>query len=141
MYLGRNGLMLVDEADAGGGKVESPTAAAPDRYAYYPGTEELGKDEIRVIACGTDMPSARRSQAATCFLIELGNGDKLLFDIGSGSHANVAALMIPSDFLRQGFSYPPAHRSLGRPCHAVGRRLDRGTHQVAASMGARRRDP
>ena len=27
-----------------GGKVTSPTGTAPDRYVYYPGTEELGKD-------------------------------------------------------------------------------------------------
>lgn len=61
---------------AAGGKVKSPTGIAPDRYVYYPGSEELGKDEIRLIACGTGMPAARRGQAATCFLVELGNGDK-----------------------------------------------------------------
>ncbi|MHC4713041.1 MAG: guanitoxin biosynthesis MBL fold metallo-hydrolase GntH [Planctomycetota bacterium] len=94
---------FTSEALAAGGKVKSPTGTAPDRYAYYPGTEELGADEIRIVACGTGMPSARRSQAATCFLIELGNGDKLLFDIGSGSHANLTALMIPSDFLTRVF--------------------------------------
>ena len=36
-----------------GGTLKSPTGTAPDRYAYYPGTEELDKDEIRLIACGT----------------------------------------------------------------------------------------
>ncbi|TDI32200.1 MAG: MBL fold metallo-hydrolase [Acidobacteria bacterium] len=82
-----------------GGTVNSPTGTAPDRYAYYPGTEELAKDEIRLIACGTGLPSARRDQAATCFLAEVGNGDKFLFDVGTGSMANVAALMIPYDFL------------------------------------------
>ncbi len=71
-------------AEAAGGRVTSPTDTAPDRYAYYPGTEELKAGEIRIVACGTGMPSARRSQAATCFLVELGNGDKFLFDIGSG---------------------------------------------------------
>ncbi len=82
-----------------GGTVTSPTGTAPDRYVYYPGTEELAKEEIRLIACGTGMPSARHGQAATCFLAELGNGDKFLFDIGTGSMANVAALMIPYDML------------------------------------------
>ena len=81
----------------------SPTGEAPDRYVYYPGTEELKKDEIRLIACGTGMPSARHGQAATCFLAELGNGDKFLFDIGTGSMANVAALMIPYDMLDKVF--------------------------------------
>jgi len=84
---------------AAGGVVKSPTGTAPARYVYYPGTEELAKGEIRLIACGTGLPAARRDQAATCFLAELGNGDKFLFDVGTGSMTNVAALMIPYDFL------------------------------------------
>jgi ribonuclease Z len=86
-----------------GGTVTSPTGTAPDRYVYYPGTEPLAKQEIRLIACGTGMPAARHAQAATCFLAELGNGDKFLFDIGTGSMANVAALMIPYDMLDRVF--------------------------------------
>ena len=88
---------------AAGGVVKSPTGAAPDRYVYYPGTEELGKDEIRVTACGTGLPAARRGQAATCFLVETGNGDKILFDIGTGSMANLAAMMIPYQYLDKVF--------------------------------------
>ena len=88
---------------AAGGKVTSPTGTAPDRYVYYPGTEALDKDEIRLFACGTGLPAARRDQAATCWLVETGNGDKFLFDIGSGSMVNVAALMIPYDFLNKVF--------------------------------------
>jgi ribonuclease Z len=90
------GLLVLTGA---GGTVTSPTGTAPDRYAYYPGTETIAKDEIRLIACGTGMPSARHSQAATCFLAELGNGEKYLFDVGTGSMANVASLMIPYDML------------------------------------------
>jgi ribonuclease Z len=90
-------------AHAAGGKVTSPTGTAPDRYVYYPGTEELSKDEIRLFACGTGLPAARRDQAATCWLVETGNGDKFLFDIGTGSMVNVAALMIPYDFLNKVF--------------------------------------
>ena len=86
-----------------GGVVKSPTGVAPDRYVYYPGTEELKKDEIRLISCGTGLPAARRSQAATCWLAETGNGDKFLFDIGTGSMVNVAALMIPYDYLDKVF--------------------------------------
>ena len=95
--------LVIDTSNAAGGVVESPTGTAPDRYVYYPGTEALDAEEIRVIACGTGLPAARRSQAATCFLIELGNGDKFLFDIGTGSMANLAALMIPYDFLDKVF--------------------------------------
>ena len=93
----------VPSAHAAGGKVADPTGTAPDRYVYYPGTEALRKDEIRLFACGTGMPAARRDQAATCWLVELGNGDKFLFDIGTGSMVNVAALMIPYDMLNKVF--------------------------------------
>ncbi|TNF87893.1 MAG: MBL fold metallo-hydrolase [Gammaproteobacteria bacterium] len=90
-------------AQAAGGVVEDPNGIAPDRYVYYPGTEPLAKDEIRVTACGTGLPAARRSQAATCFLIEAGNGEKYLFDIGTGSMANIAAMMIPYQYLDKVF--------------------------------------
>jgi ribonuclease Z len=76
---------------------------APDRYVYYPGTEVLAKDEVRVIACGTGMPDARRDQAAACFLFEFGNGDKLIFDLGTGSMRNINALMIPAEYLTRVF--------------------------------------
>ncbi len=105
LFNGRSGqgTALVKEAEAAGGKVTDPKGTAPERYVYYPGTEPLRKDEIRLIAAGTGMPTARRSQAATCFLVELGDGQKFLFDIGSGSHANLQALMIPSNFLTKIF--------------------------------------
>jgi ribonuclease Z len=90
-------------AFAAGGKVSDPNGIAPDRYVYYPGTEVLAEDEIRVHACGTGMPAARHKQAATCWLIELGNGDKFFFDVGTHSMGNVASLMIPYDFLDKVF--------------------------------------
>jgi ribonuclease Z len=93
----------VPSAEAAGGKVTNPTGNAPDRYVYYPGTKPLRPEEILVVACGTGVPAARHGQVATCFLIETGNGDKFLFDIGTGSMANVAALMIPYDWLDKVF--------------------------------------
>lgn len=45
----------------------SPVRAVEGRAVYYPGSEDLDKDEMRVIACGTGMPNARPKQAATCF--------------------------------------------------------------------------
>ena len=83
--------------------VKSPTGVAEPRDMYFPGTEELGKDEMRIISCGTGMPAARRGQAATCWLVELGNGDKFIFDIGSGSAANLGSLLIPYDYLDKVF--------------------------------------
>jgi ribonuclease Z len=52
-------VLQVATAEAAGGRVTSPTGTAPDRYVYYPGTEELKPDEIRLIACGTGLPAAK----------------------------------------------------------------------------------
>lgn len=73
------------------------------RDVYYPNTEDLGPDEMRVIACGTGMPTTRAAQAAACFLVELGNGDKFLFDIGSGSAERISSLQIPYNYLDKVF--------------------------------------
>ncbi len=73
------------------------------REVYFPNSEKLAPDEMRVIACGTGMPTTRASQAAACFLVELGNGDKFLFDIGSGSAERISSLQIPYDYLDKVF--------------------------------------
>ena len=86
------------EADSGAtGKYSPVKARARDFYA--PNTEDLGPDEMRLIACGTGMPTARPKQAASCWLLELGNGDKFIFDIGSGSAERISSLQIPYDYL------------------------------------------
>ena len=52
---------------------------------YFPNTEILGKDEMRITALGTGMPTQTPSNKSACFLVELGNGDKFLFDLGVGA--------------------------------------------------------
>ena len=84
-------------------QVVSATGTVQDRDVYYPGTEALAPDEMRVIACGTGMPNARPKQAAACWLVELGNGDKFIFDIGTGSAERISALKIPYDYLDKVF--------------------------------------
>jgi ribonuclease Z len=81
---------------------DQPTVSPiePRELDYYaPNSERLAADEMRVIACGTGMPTTRAAQAAACFLVELGNGDKFIFDIGSGSAERLSSLQIPYDFL------------------------------------------
>jgi len=85
------------------GAKQSATKAVADRDVYYPGSENLAPDEMRIVALGTGMPSVRPKQAAACWLVELGNGDKFLFDIGSGCHERLAAQKIPYDFLNKVF--------------------------------------
>ncbi len=94
---------MVSPVEAASGTAKDPAGTTEDRYVYYPGTEALGKNEIRLFAAGTGMPAARHGQAATSWLIELGNGEKFLFDIGTGSMANTAALLIPYDYLDKVF--------------------------------------
>ena len=65
------------------------------RDYYFPNTEPLAANEMRVIALGTGRPFVRRAQANTSWLVELGNGDKFVFDFGSGSQSNFTALEIP----------------------------------------------
>jgi ribonuclease Z len=81
----------------------SPVKALEEREVYYPGTEDLAPDEMRVTACGTGMPNARPKQAAACWLVELGNGDKFLFDIGTGSAERISALKIPHNYIDKVF--------------------------------------
>jgi ribonuclease Z len=76
---------------------------ARERDTYYPNSEDLAPDEMRVIACGTGMPTTRAAQAAACFLVELGNGDKFLFDVGSGSAERISSLQIPYNYLNKVF--------------------------------------
>ena len=81
----------------------SPTKPVPNRDVYYPGTEAIGPDEMRVVALGTGMPAPRPKQAAACWLVELGNGDKFLFDLGAGCHERIAAQKISYDFIDKVF--------------------------------------
>ncbi|MDH3842332.1 MAG: MBL fold metallo-hydrolase, partial [Myxococcales bacterium] len=83
--------------------VPAATAEEEDRKTYYPNTEELGPNEMRVISLGTGMPNQRKSQASACWLVELGNGDKFIFDLGTGSVANLSVLEIPYDLVNKVF--------------------------------------
>ena len=98
---GREGRMLgfLDESFATTKPPEVSPTLARERDTYYPNSEDLAPDEMRVIACGTGMPTTRAAQAAACFLVELGNGDKFIFDIGTGSAERISSLQIPYDYL------------------------------------------
>lgn len=96
------GTLWAPTAQAEAAPEVSPLKARP-RDTYYPNSEDLAPDEMRVIACGTGMPTTRAKQAAACFLVELGNGDKFLFDIGSGSAERISSLQIPYNYLDKVF--------------------------------------
>src|SRR5262249_30252362 len=79
------------------------SAMSTRRDHYFPNTEPLAGNEMRVIALGTGRPFVRRAQANCSWLIELGNGDKFIMDFGSGSQANFTALEIPHQDIRAYF--------------------------------------
>jgi ribonuclease Z len=70
------------------------TAIVDGQYpaSYFPNTELLGADEMRITALGTGMPNQTRKAVSISYLVELGNGDKFLFDMGMGSMANLFSL-------------------------------------------------
>ncbi|MEP4078587.1 guanitoxin biosynthesis MBL fold metallo-hydrolase GntH [Haloferula sp.] len=94
---------LAQDSPAGDASAEVSPTKARERETYYPNSEDLKPDEMRVIACGTGMPTTRASQAAACFLVELGNGDKFLFDCGSGAAERISSLQIPYNYLNKVF--------------------------------------
>ncbi len=102
----QTGINLIGSAEAQQSESQIPMISpteARERDFYAPNSETLAPDEMRVIACGTGMPTPRPAQAAACFLVELGNGDKFLFDIGDGSVERLFGLQIPTAFLDKVF--------------------------------------
>ena len=85
------GLMIGNEAVAAQQEVEKvPTERYP---VYYPNTEKLRPDEMRITALGTGLPTPiTRAQKSTSWMVELGNGDVFIFDIGTGSMENLFGL-------------------------------------------------
>ena len=67
--------------------------------AFFQPGETLNQSEMRLTAIGSGNPAVRRGQAATCWLVELGNGDKFIFDIGGGAVAALWSLRLSPDTL------------------------------------------
>ena len=67
-----------------------PTPGIKSAANWFPRTEEVGPDELRITFMGT-APMIRPGQMNTSIFIELGNGDNFIFDLGEGSVANYLA--------------------------------------------------
>lgn len=57
---------------------------------WFPGTEKVQPHEMRIIFMGT-APFIRPGQMNTSILVQLGNGENFIFDIGEGSVSNYIA--------------------------------------------------
>lgn len=67
-----------------------PTPGLKSAANWFPRTETIGPDEIRITFMGT-APFIRPGQMNTSILIQLGDGQNFVFDIGEGSVANYIA--------------------------------------------------
>ena len=99
MLISSPSLLFAKPDKVGGENVPSgriPQEIKNNKYprTYFPTTEKLGKDEMRIVALGTGMPNQSPSNVAACFLVELGNGDSFLFDMGTGSTDRLAGLEV-----------------------------------------------
>lgn len=72
-----------------------PTPSLKSNNNYFPGTEELGHDEMRISFLGSTPFPPTHSQAGTCIMVELGNGKRFFFDFGSGCMRNIVAMQVP----------------------------------------------
>jgi ribonuclease Z len=93
-------LSLVPQVDGGDRALTvTPVIGTPDREfseKYVVGTEELREDEMRITFCGTGMPYA-------CVIVEIGNGDVFLFDLGANSISRVNGMGIDTNKLNKIF--------------------------------------
>lgn len=100
-------LSLIPQVDGGDRALTvTPVIGTPDREfseIYVVGTEELREDEMRITFCGTGMPYPVYQQASACVLVELGNGDVFLFDLGADSIGRVNGMQIDTDKLNKVF--------------------------------------
>ena len=74
------------------GRTASPITDGKYPASYFPNTEKLGPAEMRIIALGTGMPNQTKQAVSISYLVELGNGDKFIFDAGAGMLANLFSL-------------------------------------------------
>lgn len=69
-----------------------PTPSVKSRNNYFPNSEKLSPDEMRISFMGSTPFPPRLDQAGTCIMVELGNGDSFFFDFGPGCLRNIIAM-------------------------------------------------
>ena len=72
-----------------------PTPSVKNKNNYFPQSEPLGPDEMRIIFMGSQPWPPRQTQAGTCIMVELGNGKRFFFDFGPGCLRNIIANQVP----------------------------------------------
>ena len=69
-----------------------PTPNMKSRNNFFPLSEELAPDEMRISFVGSSPFPPRLNQAGTSIMVELGNGDSFFFDFGPGCLRNIISM-------------------------------------------------
>ena len=80
-----------------------PTKDMGSASTFYPTSEELGKDEMRITFVGSCPFPPTRDQAGTAIMVELGNGKRFFFDFGPGCLKNILAMQVPLQMINDIF--------------------------------------
>jgi len=102
--------MSMSGCDAGTGSAAEDPSQANTLFdslpVYYPGTETLGSDEMRITFLGTSC-IPRLSQECNSIFVEVGDGmgesDQFVFDLGTGVMAKYNAMGIPTNKMNKVF--------------------------------------
>jgi len=88
--------VAADKHQSAKAATSTPQGVTYQKYqrSYFPNTEQLAANEMRITALGTGMPTVAYNNVAASFLVELGNGDKFIFDFGAGAMERLAALQL-----------------------------------------------
>ena len=54
------------------------------------------EESLRITTLGSGTPDVRKDQVSSGFLIELGNGENFIWDLGTGSYQNLLATGTPA---------------------------------------------
>ncbi len=95
---------------------------------WFPGTEEVQPEEMRITFMGT-APMLRPGQMNTSIYVELGNGDTFIFDMGEGAVSNYLGAGVSINQLNDIFPHSLARGPLWLA--ALGIRLRRVGGSVA----------
>lgn len=71
-----------------------PAPSVKISSSYFPSTEGLDPDEVRISFLGNSSEPTTRAQAGTCIMVALGNGKRFFSDVGPGCLRNIVAKQV-----------------------------------------------
>jgi ribonuclease Z len=91
------------------GGITLPDYFRPTKYMtgsnanFFPLSEEIGPDEMRVSFMGSTPFPPRLDQAGTCIMVECGHDHRFFFDFGSGCLRHIISMQVPAPLINDIF--------------------------------------